>query len=235
MLELIIRRVYACHPSSCLVDHPSGSFVDHPSEYLASNLGILTGLIRIPAEDFSLGLLELELKFYKFWEPSFGDSLYQLIKDNNEKLVIAKLVQPISTPGEFRAFPNLIGRFKGREESVKVSKYVLQNIWRIFWFVVKSPRFLLIQEVPNVIKSVNMQLQEKSVNAKFGAFSVPKELAIVLPDSVADHIEYLIPNIVKALCNKSFTSNLKIEAFLFIILVLASHSSTVLYPYIQVC
>lgn len=47
---------------------------------MASNLGILTGLIRIPAEDFSLGLLELELKFYKFWEPSFGDSLYQLIK-----------------------------------------------------------------------------------------------------------------------------------------------------------
>ncbi|KAL8156094.1 hypothetical protein AgCh_001253 [Apium graveolens] len=68
---------------------------------------------------------------------------------------------------------------------------------------------------------------------EFGAFSVLKELAIVLPDSVADHIEYLIPNIAKALCDKSSTSNLKIEAFVFTRLVLASHSSRVLYPYIQ--
>ncbi|KAL8125027.1 hypothetical protein AgCh_012629 [Apium graveolens] len=29
-LNLIIRRVHACHPSGGFVDHPSGSFVDHP-------------------------------------------------------------------------------------------------------------------------------------------------------------------------------------------------------------
>lgn len=94
---------------------------------------------------------------------------------------------------------------------------------------------------------------------QFGAFSVLKELAIVLPDSVADHIGSLVPSIEKALCvsiascvispnlglllsylfyffcqDKSSTSNLKIEALIFTRLVLASHSSTVLYPYIEV-
>ncbi|XP_074329684.1 cullin-associated NEDD8-dissociated protein 1-like [Apium graveolens] len=140
------------------------------------------------------------------------------------------------------ACPNLIGRFKEREESVKMDVFntfigLLRQTGNVTnWqneINESSPRSLLIQEVPNLIESINMQLREKSVNAKFGAFSVLKELAIVLPDSVADHIEYLIPNIAKALCDKSSTSNLKIEAFVFTRLVLASHSSLVLYPYIQ--
>lgn len=66
-----------------------------------------------------------------------------------------------------------------------------------------------------------------------GAFSVLKELAIVLPHSVADHVGSLIPRIEKALRDKSSTSILKIEAFIFTRLVLSSQSSTMLYPYIK--
>ncbi|KAG5541203.1 hypothetical protein RHGRI_021154 [Rhododendron griersonianum] len=66
-----------------------------------------------------------------------------------------------------------------------------------------------------------------------GAFSVLKELVVVLPDCLADHIGSLIPGIEKALCDKSATSNLKIEALVFTRLVLASHSPSVFHPYIK--
>lgn len=71
------------------------------------------------------------------------------------------------------------------------------------------------------------------VYLQVGAFSVLKELAIVLPHSVADHVGSPIPRIKKALRDKSSTSILKIEAFTFTRLVLASQSSTMLYPYIK--
>ena len=89
-----------------------------------------------------------------------------------------------------------------------------------------SPRWLLKQEVPKIVKSINRQLREKSIKTKVGiayilyslllfilhnlsfylqvgAFSVSKELVVVLPDCLADHIGTLIPGIEKALnvCN----------------------------------
>ncbi|KAK1402413.1 Cullin-associated NEDD8-dissociated protein 1 [Heracleum sosnowskyi] len=140
------------------------------------------------------------------------------------------------------ACTKLIGRFEEREQSVKLDVFnTFIELLRQTRNVTKgqneinesSPRCLLIQEVPNVIESINMQLREKSIKTKVGAFSVLKELAIVLPDSVAEHIGSLIPRIEKALCDKSSTIDLKIEAFRFTRLVLASHSSTVLNPYIK--
>ncbi|TYH28547.1 hypothetical protein ES288_A02G152100v1 [Gossypium darwinii] len=66
-----------------------------------------------------------------------------------------------------------------------------------------------------------------------GAFSVLKELVVVLPDYLADHIGTFIPGIEKALNNKSSTSNLKIEALIFTRLVLASHSPSIFHPYVK--
>ncbi|XP_019198259.1 PREDICTED: cullin-associated NEDD8-dissociated protein 1-like isoform X1 [Ipomoea nil] len=97
-----------------------------------------------------------------------------------------------------------------------------------------SPRWLLNQEVPKIVRSVNKQLREKSVKTKVGAFSVLKELVIVLPDCLAEHIGSLIPGIEKALCDKSSTSNLKTEALIFTRLVLASHSPPVFHPHIKI-
>ncbi|KAK4402032.1 Cullin-associated NEDD8-dissociated protein 1 [Sesamum angolense] len=96
-----------------------------------------------------------------------------------------------------------------------------------------SPRYLLKQEVPKIVRSVNKQLREKSIKTKVGAFSVLKELVVVLPDCLADHIGSLTPGIEKALCDKSSTSNLKIEALVFTRLVLASHAPSVFHPYIK--
>lgn len=140
------------------------------------------------------------------------------------------------------ACPKLIDRFKEREENVKMDVFnTFIELLRQTGNVTKgqvdmnelSPRWLLKQEVPKIVKSINRQLREKSVKTKVGAFSVLKELVVVLPDCLEGHIGSLIPGIEKALNDKSSTSNLKIEALVFTRLVLASHSPSVFHPYIK--
>ncbi|KAL2460609.1 Cullin-associated NEDD8-dissociated protein 1 [Abeliophyllum distichum] len=140
------------------------------------------------------------------------------------------------------ACPKLIDRFKEREENVKMDVFntfieLLRQTGNVTKgqadFDESSPRYLLKQDVSKIVRSVNKQLREKSVKTKVGAFSVLKELVIVLPDCLADHIGSLTPGIEKALCDKSSTSNLKIEALVFTRLVLASHAPSVFHPYIQ--
>lgn len=140
------------------------------------------------------------------------------------------------------ACPKLIDRFKEREENVKMDIFntfieLLRQTGNVTKgqtdFDESSPRYLLKQEVAKIVRSVNKQLREKSIKTKVGAFSVLKELVIVLPDCLADHIGSLTPGIEKALCDKSSTSNLKIEALVFTRLVLASHAPSVFHPYIK--
>ncbi|XP_061375956.1 cullin-associated NEDD8-dissociated protein 1-like isoform X1 [Gastrolobium bilobum] len=140
------------------------------------------------------------------------------------------------------ACPKLIDRFKEREENVKMDVFnSFIELLRQTGNVTKgqidinemSPRWLLKQEVQKIVKSINRQLREKSIKTKVGAFSVLKELVVVLPDCLADHIGSLIPGIEKALNDKSSTSNLKIEALIFTRLVLSSHSPVVFHPYIK--
>ncbi|CAI0376789.1 unnamed protein product [Linum tenue] len=145
------------------------------------------------------------------------------------------------------ACPKIIDRFKEREENVKMDVFnTFIELLRQTGNVTKgqtdmdesrlflgSARWLLKQEVPKIVKSINRQLREKSIKTKVGAFSVLKELVVVLPDCLAEHIGSLIPGIEKALNDKSSTSNLKIEALVFTRLVLASHSPPVFHPYIK--
>ncbi|XP_010252337.1 PREDICTED: cullin-associated NEDD8-dissociated protein 1 isoform X2 [Nelumbo nucifera] len=140
------------------------------------------------------------------------------------------------------ACPKLIERFKEREENVKMDVFntfieLLHQTGNVTKGQIgmnqMSPRWLLKQEVPKIVKSINKQLREKSIKTKVGAFSVLKELVVVLPDCLADHIGSLVSGIEKALNDKSSTSNLKIEALIFTRLVMASHSPSVFHPYIQ--
>ncbi|VAI27276.1 unnamed protein product [Triticum turgidum subsp. durum] len=140
------------------------------------------------------------------------------------------------------ACPKLIDRFREREENVKMDIFnTFIELLRQTGNVTKgqgdidesSPRWLLKQEVPKIVKSINRQLREKSIKTKVGAFSVLKELVVVLPDCLADHFGSLVPGIEKALNDKSSTSNLKIEALAFARIVMASHSPFVFHPYIQ--
>lgn len=139
------------------------------------------------------------------------------------------------------ACPKLIDRFREREENVKMDVFnTFTELLRQTGNVRKgqdidqsSPRSLLKQEVPKIVRSVNRQLREKSIKTKVGAFSVLKELVVVLPDCLADHIGSLVSGIEKALNDKSSSSNLKIEALVFTRLVMVSHSPSVFHPFIQ--
>ncbi|XP_068647216.1 cullin-associated NEDD8-dissociated protein 1 [Aristolochia californica] len=140
------------------------------------------------------------------------------------------------------ACPKLIERFKEREENVKMDVFnTFIELLRQTGNVTKgqteiielSPLWLLKQEVPKIVRSLNRQLREKSIKTKVGAFSVLKELVVVLPDCLADHIGSLVSGIEKALSDKSSTSNLKIEALIFTRLVMSSHSPSVFHPYIK--
>ncbi|XP_074579809.1 cullin-associated NEDD8-dissociated protein 1 [Curcuma longa] len=140
------------------------------------------------------------------------------------------------------ACPKLIERFKEREENVKMDVFntfieLLHQTGNVSKGQVdineSGPRWLLNQEVPKIVKSINRQLREKSIKTKVGAFSVLKELVLVLPNCLAEHISSLVSGIEKALTDKSSTSNLKIEALVFTRLVMASHSPSVFHPYIK--
>lgn len=140
------------------------------------------------------------------------------------------------------ACPKLIERFREREENVKMDVFntfieLLRQTGNVTKgqanFDESSPRFLLKQEVTKIVRSINKQLREKSIKTKVGAFSILKELVVVLPDCLADHVRSLVAGIEKALNDKSSTSNLKIEALTFTRLVLVSHSPSVFHPHIQ--
>ncbi|KAL6549244.1 Cullin-associated NEDD8-dissociated protein 1 [Orobanche hederae] len=138
------------------------------------------------------------------------------------------------------ACPKLIDRFKEREDNVKMDVFnTFIELLRQTGNVEKGQkdfdvsRLLLKQEVPEIVQSINMQLREKSVKTKVGAFSILKELVVVLPDCLADYIGSLTPRIEEALFDKSSTSSLKFEALTFTKLVLASHAPSVFHPYIK--
>ncbi|KAL3700206.1 hypothetical protein R1sor_018228 [Riccia sorocarpa] len=142
-----------------------------------------------------------------------------------------------------KASPKLIERFREREENVKIDVFnAFIDLLRQTGSVTKgsadlqrggSPLYMLQQEVPKLVKALNKQLREKSVKTKVGAFSVLKELVIVLPNCLSDHISSLVPGIEKALNDKASNSNLKTEALVFVRLVMASHSPSVFHPHIK--
>eukprot|EP01018_Ginkgo_biloba_P025468 Gb_31484 [translate_table: standard] len=97
---------------------------------------------------------------------------------------------------------------------------------------ISSPLWMLKQKVPTLMKPLNRQLHEISIKTKVGAFSILKELVVVLPNCLSEHIGLLVHGIAKALDDTSSNSNLKIEALIFTRLVMASHSPF-FHPYIK--
>ncbi|MCL7039981.1 hypothetical protein MKW94_011271 [Papaver nudicaule] len=130
------------------------------------------------------------------------------------------------------ACPKLIERFKETEENVKMDVFnTFIELLRQTGTVTKgqievhesSPRWLLKQQVSKIIKSVNRQLREKSAKTKVGASSVLRELVVVLPDCLADHIGTIVSGIEQALSTLIITR-----------LVMSSHPPYAFHPYIKV-
>ncbi|XP_036388110.1 cullin-associated NEDD8-dissociated protein 2 [Megalops cyprinoides] len=143
--------------------------------------------------------------------------------------------------------PNLVARFKEREENVKT------DIFLAFIALLKQTRLpqgcltvsdagtkedpslaLLKKQVPSIVKALHKQLKEKSMKSRQGCFSLLAELANVLPGALGEHIPALIPGIVYSLTDKSTSSNMKIDALSFLHVLLCNHSPAVFHPHIKV-
>lgn len=141
--------------------------------------------------------------------------------------------------------PQLISRFKEREENVKV------DIFHAYMALLRQTRpshsvnvdpdameqeegtiSMLKQQVPSLVKGVHRQMKEKSIKTRQGCFSLLTELVQVYPGALTHHIHMLIPGIQFSLGDKNSSSNMKIDTLAFVHCLLVHHSGEIFHPYI---
>eukprot|EP01119_Soliformovum_irregulare_P025203 TRINITY_DN9265_c1_g3_i1.p1 TRINITY_DN9265_c1_g3~~TRINITY_DN9265_c1_g3_i1.p1 ORF type:complete len:1236 (-),score=487.10 TRINITY_DN9265_c1_g3_i1:55-3762(-) len=136
--------------------------------------------------------------------------------------------------------PAIIGRFKEREENVKLDVFstfvdLLKQTGQVSRRNPDSPSLGSMRElIPKIVAGITKQLKEKSVKTRSGAFALLRELVVVLPGALTDHIAALVSGIQYSLGDKNSHSNLKIEALAFLRLLLHSHPADAFYPHIKV-
>lgn len=144
--------------------------------------------------------------------------------------------------------PALIARFKEREENVK------SDIFHAYIALLRQTRptssvatidpdsmedeecpiSLLQQQVPLIIKAVHRQMKEKSIKTRQDCFSLLKELVLVLPGALSNHIPSLIPGIQYSLGEKNSSSNMKIDTLSFVHTLLITHQPEAFHAYMSV-
>ncbi|CAI6364051.1 unnamed protein product [Macrosiphum euphorbiae] len=139
---------------------------------------------------------------------------------------------------------SLIQRFKEREENVK------SDILHVYMTLLKqtkltssnttadmadedSAMFLLQSQVPAIVKAIHAQMKERSVKTRTDCLALLKELVIVLPGALTNHIGTLIPGIQYSLSDKKSSSNMKIDTLSFIYCVLTSHTPEIFHPWVE--
>ncbi|OAD59238.1 Cullin-associated NEDD8-dissociated protein 1, partial [Eufriesea mexicana] len=143
--------------------------------------------------------------------------------------------------------PALISRFKEREENVK------SDIFHAYIALLRQTRpatgvpldpdamedddgpiALLQQQVPLIVKAVHRQMKEKSIKTRQDCFSLLKELVLVLPGALSNHIPALIPGIQYSLGDKNSSSNMKIDTLTFVHTLLITHQPEVFHAHMAV-
>ncbi|VVC31483.1 Hypothetical protein CINCED_3A016263 [Cinara cedri] len=139
---------------------------------------------------------------------------------------------------------SLIYRFKEREENVK------SDILHVYITLLKqtkltssnintdiadedSAMYLLQSQVPAIVKAIHIQMKERSVKTRTDCLALMKELVIVLPGALTNHIGTLIPGIQYSLSDKKSSSNMKIDTLSFIHCVLTSHPPEIFHPWVE--
>ncbi|XP_025074466.1 cullin-associated NEDD8-dissociated protein 1 [Pogonomyrmex barbatus] len=143
--------------------------------------------------------------------------------------------------------PALIARFKEREENVKSDIFhayiALLRQTRPTTGVVLDPDAmedddgpisLLQQQVPLIVKAVHRQMKEKSIKTRQDCFSLLKELVLVLPGALTNHIPALIPGIQYSLGDKNSSSNMKIDTLAFVHTLLMTHQPEAFHVHMPV-
>ncbi|XP_076174550.1 cullin-associated and neddylation-dissociated 1 isoform X2 [Ptiloglossa arizonensis] len=143
--------------------------------------------------------------------------------------------------------PALISRFKEREENVK------SDIFHAYIALLRQTRpasgvplnpdamedddgpiSLLQQQVPLIVKAVHRQMKEKSIKTRQDCFSLLKELVLVLPGALNNHIHELLFGIQYSLGDKNSSSNMKIDTLAFVHTLLITHQPKVFHAHMAV-
>lgn len=143
--------------------------------------------------------------------------------------------------------PALIARFKEREENVK------SDIFHAYIALLKAtkssddpsrdpdamddvprPVQMLQEQVPVIVKAVQPLMREKSAKTRQDCFLLLREMLNALPGALSNHIDQLMPGIHYSLNDKNTTSNMKIDALIFVHHMLTGHNPQVFNPHIQV-
>lgn len=142
--------------------------------------------------------------------------------------------------------PALISRFKEREENVK------SDIFHAYIALLKATRpnddftndpdsmeevsgpiSLLNDQIPEIVRTIQPLMREKSVKTRQDCFLLLRELLTALPGALANHVDQLMPGIHYSLSDKNTTSNMKIDALGFICCLLQSHNPQVFHPHVE--
>ncbi|KAF2360885.1 TATA-binding protein interacting (TIP20) [Trinorchestia longiramus] len=158
--------------------------------------------------------------------------------------------------------PQLIARFKEREENVKVDifnaytallRQSRPSMARTGPGLTKTPAVipsvtvpspdaameqeeetvaLLKKQVPLLVRALHRQLREKSSKTRQGCFALLTELILALPAALTNHIPALLPGLHFSLSDKSSSSNMKITALSFVHTLLQQHPGEVFQPHV---
>eukprot|EP00735_Rhodelphis_limneticus_P008700 TRINITY_DN21_c0_g1::TRINITY_DN21_c0_g1_i1::g.14884::m.14884 TRINITY_DN21_c0_g1::TRINITY_DN21_c0_g1_i1::g.14884 ORF type:complete len:1250 (+),score=378.72,sp/Q5R6L5/CAND1_PONAB/40.08/0.0,TIP120/PF08623.5/2.3,TIP120/PF08623.5/2e+02,TIP120/PF08623.5/0.78,TIP120/PF08623.5/1e-46,HEAT_2/PF13646.1/3.2,HEAT_2/PF13646.1/8.4,HEAT_2/PF13646.1/2.8,HEAT_2/PF13646.1/3.4e+03,HEAT_2/PF13646.1/38,HEAT_2/PF13646.1/0.13,HEAT_2/PF13646.1/0.15,HEAT_2/PF13646.1/0.00035,HEAT_2/PF13646.1/0.00015,HEAT_2/PF13646.1/0.07 len=145
--------------------------------------------------------------------------------------------------------PTLVSRFREREENVRC------EIIGVFIDMLKQTelvsaeeekrtddnamecesqaKILLKNEVPRVIKAVSKQLTSKSIKTRVICFTLLRELVQVLPGSIEDHLNVVVPAFKKAFSDRQATPALKVEALGFLGAALAHKPGKAWHGYLE--
>ncbi|KAI2798678.1 Cullin-associated NEDD8-dissociated protein 1 [Blomia tropicalis] len=135
-----------------------------------------------------------------------------------------------------------------REENVKVdifSTYIalLRQTRAIIGNSENSDKFVSIlrNQVPQIVRSLDRQLKEKSIKTRLSCFALLSELVNILPNALADpstqadqkknFLNNIIPGILYSLNSNNSTSSMKIEALAFLNVLLKTHKPEVFQNY----
>lgn len=143
--------------------------------------------------------------------------------------------------------PALISRFKEREENVK------SDIFHAYIALLRQTRpvtgvpldpdamedddgpiSLLQHQVPLIVKAIHRQMKEKSIKTRQDCFSLLKELVLVLPGALSNHVPALIPGIQYSLGEKNSSSNMKIDTLAFVHTLLITHQPEAFHAHMAV-
>ena len=97
-----------------------------------------------------------------------------------------------------------------------------------------GPITLLQQQVPFIVKAVHRQMKEKSIKTRQDCLLLLKELVLVLPGALTNHIPSLIPGIQYSLGEKNSSSNMKIDTLAFVHTLLVTHHPEAFHAHMSV-